>query len=146
MSDNEKVFPSKVIEVTLPSPDAFLQVKETLERMGLPGYKNNVLTQTCHILHRRGRYAILHFKEVFRLNGQSSVMSREDYLRRNLIVRLLRDWGLVNPVVMPKAVDIGDMSMVKVISHADRKNWTLRSNCKVGARRPTNDDRVADAA
>lgn len=131
--DNLGLFKGLGVEITLKSPEDFLKIKETLTRIGVASRKSNTLTQSCHILHKRGRYAILHFKELFILDGKETTFSEEDAARRNTIALLLEEWELVNlvePVTQPKA----SMSNIKIIPFKDRADWTLVSKYTVGGK------------
>ena len=123
------------IEIILPSDDAFLKVKETLTRIGVASRKEKTLFQSCHILHKRGRYAIVHFKELFILDGKTNTFKEDDEFRRNTIVKLLVQWGLVSlkDVVIDEERTI-PMSHVKIISHKDKKDWNLVSKYSIGAK------------
>ncbi|AGR47667.1 translational repressor [Sinorhizobium phage phiM7] len=131
--DNLGLFRGLGVEINLKSSEDFLKIKETLTRIGVASRKTNTLTQSCHILHKRGRYAILHFKELFIMDGKETTFSEEDAARRNTIASLLEEWGLVQivtPVTTPKA----SMSNIKIIPFKDRDNWTLTSKYSVGGK------------
>lgn len=124
-----------MIEVKLKDPDDFLKVKETLTRIGVPSFKNKTLYQSCHILHKRGKYYIVHFKELFSLDGRESTMTADDYARRNTIASLLQDWGLVEVVnknLLEPKVQSGSL---KVISYTDKHNWILESKYRIGVKK-----------
>jgi hypothetical protein len=121
-----------LIEVTLDEPDSFLKVKETLTRIGVPSFKDKKLYQSVHILHKRGKYYIVHFKELFALDGKQSSMSQEDVERRNTIANLLEDWELVNIVDPKKTETEAPMSAIKIVSYKDKHNWTLESKYTIG--------------
>lgn len=122
-----------LVWVELPSPDDFLIVKETLTRIGIASKKNNTLYQSCHILHKQGKYAILHFKELFLLDGKSSDLSESDIARRNTIVNLLAKWGLVNLVDPEKSkAPVVPESDIRVLSHKEKDNWVLQSKYNIG--------------
>jgi len=123
------------IEVTLPSSESFLILKETLERCGIASRKNNMLYQSAHILHRRGQYFIVHFKELFALDGKRTDLSRNDLQRRNTIARLLEDWGLLEIVNPDRCEDIAPLSQIKIISHRERSEWILKSKYTLGKKR-----------
>ena len=124
--NSEDIFKGVGIEVTLPSPDSFLKVKETLTRIGISSRKEKKLYQTCHILHKQGRYSILHFKELFILDGKKDTFADEDEARRNTIVNLLEEWGLVAIVNPDSSKDpIAQLNQIKIISHKEKSNWTL---------------------
>jgi hypothetical protein len=120
-----------MIEVLLDNPDDFLKVRETLTRIGIASRKEQKLYQSCHILHKRGHYFIVHFKELFSLDGKPTDFSNEDKGRRNVIVKLLVEWGLiktVNPIPTP----ISSISQVKIISFEEKKNWILVQKYNIG--------------
>jgi hypothetical protein len=124
--------PKTMIEVSLNSPDDFLKVKETLTRIGLPSKDCNKLFQTCHILHKQGRYFIVHFKELFLLDGKTSTFTIEDLGRRNAIATLLSDWGLVTIVNKPEAAVAQNLKSIKIIPFRDKANWVLESKYSIG--------------
>jgi len=124
--------PDKMIEVILAQPDDFLKVRETLTRIGISSKKENTLIQSCHLLHKRGKYYIVHFKEMFIIDGRESNLTISDVERRNLIVGLLVDWGLVT-VVDPKLITLkAPMSSVRIIPFKDKNTWTLQSKYTIG--------------
>tara|TARA_Y100001938_G_scaffold151167_1_gene246776 strand:- start:1523 stop:1927 length:405 start_codon:yes stop_codon:yes gene_type:complete len=122
-----------MFEVTLKEPDDFLKVRETLSRIGVASRKEKKLYQSCHILHKQGRYYIVHFKELFALDGKKTNLSENDIARRNTIVNLLNDWGLVdvNNVAEPAA----PLSQIKVISFREKNDWMLETKYNIGKRR-----------
>lgn len=122
------------IHIGLDKPDSFLLVKETLSRIGVASRKEKKLYQSCHILHKRGEYYILHFKELFILDGKPSNISEEDIKRRNLIASLLSDWGLVKILREEDIIDRAAMSAVKVLSFSDKNNWTLVEKYTIGTK------------
>lgn len=136
MTDKDSIFQGHGIEIILPDDDAFLKIKETLQRIGIPSYKDGkTLYQSCHILHKRGRYAIVHFLEMFLLDGRKSTFSDEDRARRDMITLMLEEWGLLKIVISEKEKLIADQLprvRVKVIPHRDRDSWVLRSKYSVG--------------
>lgn len=131
--ENEDIFKGVGIEIALPTPDSFLKVKETLTRIGISSRKEKKLYQTCHILHKQGRYAILHFKELFILDGKKNTFTEEDLSRRNTIVKLLEEWELVSIV---HADAMGDsaapLNQIKILSHKEKSNWTLEAKYNIG--------------
>jgi hypothetical protein len=131
--NSEDIFKGVGIEVTLPSPDSFLKVKETLTRIGISSRKEKKLYQTCHILHKQGRYSILHFKELFILDSKKDTFADEDEARRNTIVNLLEEWGLV-AIVNPDSSKepIAQLNQIKIISHKEKSNWTLEAKYNIG--------------
>ena len=131
--NSEDIFKGVGIEVTLPSPDSFLKVKETLTRIGISSRKEKKLYQTCHILHKQGRYSILHFKELFILDSKKDTFADEDEARRNTIVNLLEEWGLVAIVNPDSSKDpIAKLNQIKIISHKEKSNWTLEAKYNIG--------------
>lgn len=123
----------KLVWVKLSKPDDFLIVRETLTRIGIPSKNGKRLTQTCHILHKRGRYAIVHFKELFLLDGKPADLSEEDIARRNTIANLLEDWGLIEPEVPEKTDEpTVPISQIKIISARERDEWELVSKYTIG--------------
>ena len=131
--NSEDIFKGVGIEVTLPSPDSFLKVKETLTRIGISSRKEKKLYQTCHILHKQGRYSILHFKELFILDGKVDTFAEEDEARRNTIVNLLEEWGLVAIVNKEGSKEpVAQLNQIKIISHKEKSNWTLEAKYNIG--------------
>lgn len=126
---------STLIEVRLKSEDDFLKVRETLTRIGIASPKDKRLYQSCHILHKRGKYYITHFKELFALDGKKTNFSDEDRGRRNTIIKLLSDWGLVD-VVEPQSIEEPSikMSQIKIISHREKGDWELLTKYNIGKR------------
>lgn len=124
------------IEVRLKADDDFLKVKETLTRIGVSSNKNNTLFQSCHILHKKGKYYICHFKELFALDGKETNISQEDIGRRNVISDLLQEWGLVT-IVSPEKTTSPKTSMnqIKIIAFSDKVNWKLESKYNIGRKR-----------
>jgi hypothetical protein len=133
MQIEENIFRGVGIEITLPTQDSFLKIKETLTRIGISSRKEKKLYQSCHILHKQGRYAILHFKELFILDGKKDTFVEEDNARRNTIVNLLEEWGLVNIVNTEKAQDpIAPLNQIKILSHKEKDNWILEAKYNIG--------------
>lgn len=125
---------SKFIEVKFKEADDFLKIKETLTRIGVSSRKDKVLFQSCHILHKQGKYYILHFKELFSLDGKPSSLTENDIQRRNAIAILLSEWGLLE-IVHPstfKKEDVAPLSQIKIISFKDKKDWKLESKYNIG--------------
>jgi len=122
-----------MLEVTLREPDDFLKVRETLTRIGVASRRENKLFQSCHILHKQGRYFIVHFKELFLLDGKPSNLMENDLGRRNTIVTLLSDWGLVEPVNPEQLQDTAPLRQIKIISYRDKGNWELCAKYNIGA-------------
>ena len=125
--------PSDMLEVILNEPDDFLKIKETLTRIGVASKKeHNTLFQSCHILHKQGRYFIVHFKELFMLDGKPSNFSEDDIGRRNTIATLLSDWGLLTIVDELQAQIKTSLRQIKIISHRDKNEWNLESKYSIG--------------
>lgn len=121
-----------MVEVTLREPDDFLKVRETLTRIGVSSRRENKLYQSCHILHKQGRYFIVHFKELFLLDGKPSNLTMNDVARRNTVVTLLSDWGLVEVVDPQKTESKAPLREIKVIAHRDKPNWELCVKYNIG--------------
>ena len=124
-----------MVEVLLNEPDDSLKVRETLTRIGVASRKEKKLYQSCHILHKQGRYFIVHFKELFALDGKHANLTVNDVQRRNRIVRLLADWGLIT-VVSPDAVmDIAPLNQIKVLAYRDKSDWVLEQKYNIGSKK-----------
>ena len=123
----------QMLEVGLKEPDDFLKVRETLSRIGVASRKERKLYQSCHILHKQGRYYIVHFKELFALDGKKTNLSENDIARRNSIAKLLKDWGLVN--VIGNAENVAPMSQIKIISFKEKNEWILETKYNIGKKR-----------
>lgn len=124
------------VEVTLPDPQAFLKVKETLTRIGVASKKDKTLYQSCHILHKQGHYYLVHFKEMFMLDGKSTDFSEEDRGRRNTIANLLSEWGLLTLVNPQKSVDpLTPLNRIKIISYGEKSEWNLVAKYSLGKKR-----------
>ena len=132
MEENKIWKPADMLEVTLTQPDDFLKVRETLTRMGVASRRENKLFQSCHILHKQGRYFIVHFKELFLLDGKKSNLEENDILRRNTIATLLSDWGLVQIVDRAQVADCAPIRQIKIISHKDKHMWELCPKYNIG--------------
>lgn len=124
--------PAMMVEVSLREPDDFLKVRETLTRIGVASRRENKLFQSCHILHKQGRYFIVHFKELFLLDGKPSNLMENDLRRRNTIVMLLSDWGLVEPVNTTQMAETAPLRQIKIISYRDKENWILEPKYCIG--------------
>lgn len=125
-----------LIEVRLQERDDFLKVKETLTRMGVSAKKENKLYQSCHILHKQGKYYIVHFKELFALDGKPSDISENDYARRNTIINLLCDWGLIEIVQKDLTVEpIAPLSQIKILPYKEKNNWELVAKYNIGKKK-----------
>lgn len=121
-----------LVQITLKESDDFLKVKETLTRIGVASKKNNTLYQSCHILHKQGKYYIVHFKELFALDGKPSDINEDDLSRRNTIAKLLAEWGLLG-IVTPSIVEPADsMSSIKIIPFSQKKDWNLVAKYNIG--------------
>ena len=122
-----------MLEVGLKEPDDFLKVRETLSRIGVASRKEKKLYQSCHILHKQGRYFIVHFKELFALDGKNTNLSVNDISRRNTITNLLKDWGLVT--VIGEIGELAPLSQIKVLSFAEKTDWTLETKYNIGKKK-----------
>ena len=127
--------PESMLEVTLPEPDNFLKVRETLTRIGISSRTENKLFQSCHILHKQGKYFIVHFKELFALDGKESNIANNDIERRNTIAVLLQDWELLNIVNPEQAEPKASLSQIKVLSHKDKSSWELVPKYNIGKKK-----------
>ena len=123
----------QMLEVGLKEPDDFLKIRETLSRIGVASRKERKLYQSCHILHKQGRYYIVHFKELFALDGKQTNLSDNDVARRNTIANLLRDWGLVT--IMGSAEPVAPLSQIKIISFKEKSEWILETKYNIGKKR-----------
>ena len=127
--------PNQMVEVTLNEPDDFLKVRETLTRIGVASRKEKKIYQSCHILHKQGRYFLVHFKELFALDGKHANITSNDVERRNRITKLLSDWGLVNIVTENDLGILAPLNQIKVISYKDKKEWVLESKYNIGKKK-----------
>ena len=123
----------QMLEISLKEPDDFLKVRETLSRIGVASRKERKLYQSCHILHKQGRYFIVHFKELFALDGKQTNLSENDIARRNTIAKLLADWDLVKVLGVPEPV--APLSQIKVLSYREKADWTLENKYNIGKKR-----------
>ena len=123
----------KMLEVSLKEPDDFLKIRETLSRIGVASRKERKLYQSCHILHKQGRYFIVHFKELFALDGKETNLSENDISRRNTIAKLLSDWGLVE--IMGEAEPVAPLSQIKILSYREKDEWTLETKYNIGKKK-----------
>ena len=142
MNGGEPIYewsPDKMIEVVLQEPDDFLKVRETLTRIGVASRKEKKLYQSCHILHKQGRYFIVHFKELFALDGKRANLTINDVQRRNRIVNLLVDWGLVliSDEFREGIMDVSPLNQIKVISFREKGEWSLETKYNIGKKRTT---------
>ena len=131
-----------MVEVVLNEPDDFLKVRETLTRIGVASRKERKLYQSCHILHKQGKYYIVHFKELFALDGKNTNLSLNDIQRRNRIIQLLVDWGLIviNSVSKEKITDLAPLNQIKVLSYKEKGEWTLESKYNIGRKKLSTDE------
>ena len=126
----------QMVAVTLNEQDDFLKVRETLTRIGIASRKDKTLYQSCHVLHKQGRYYIVHFKELFALDGKPANFDQGDLARRNTIANLLNDWGLIKLVDESKSADpVAPMSQIKIIPHKDKDEWTLEAKYTIGRKK-----------
>ena len=123
----------KMLEIGLKEPDDFLKVRETLSRIGVASRKERKLYQSCHILHKQGRYFIVHFKELFALDGKQTNLSENDIARRNTIAKLMADWDLLKVLGVPEPV--APLSQIKVLSYREKVDWTLETKYNIGKKR-----------
>tara|TARA_B100000795_G_scaffold37911_1_gene24974 strand:- start:23 stop:430 length:408 start_codon:yes stop_codon:yes gene_type:complete len=122
-----------MLEITLNEPDDFLKVRETLSRIGVASRKEKKLYQSCHILHKQGRYYVLHFKELFALDGKNTNLTENDVARRNTIAKLLKDWGLVN--IIDEVGELAPLSQIKVLSFLEKNEWALETKYNIGSKK-----------
>ena len=127
--------PDQMVEVNLSEPDDFLKVRETLTRIGVASRKEKKLYQSCHILHKQGKYYIVHFKEFYAQDGKSANLSLNDVQRRNRIIQLLSDWGLITIKKPDIIVDVAPLSQIKVLSYKDKGGWNLESKYNIGKKK-----------
>ena len=127
--------PNQMVEVTLNEPDDFLKVRETLTRIGVASRKEKKIYQSCHILHKQGRYFLVHFKELFALDGKHANLTSNDVQRRNRIAQLLVDWGLVGIVNSDSIQDVAPLNQIKVLSYKDKSDWILETKYNIGSKK-----------
>jgi len=127
----------QMVEVILNEPDDFLKVRETLTRIGVASRKEKKIYQSCHILHKQGRYYIVHFKELFALDGKHANLTVNDVQRRNRIINLLSDWGLITVVNPESTSDVAPLNQIKVLSYKDKGDWTLETKYNIGKKKKT---------
>ena len=125
----------QMIEVTLNEPDDFLKVRETLTRIGVASRKEKKIYQSCHILHKQGRYYIVHFKELFALDGKHANLTVNDVQRRNRIIQLLCDWGLVTVLEPERVTDIAPLNQIKVLAYKEKNEWVLETKYNIGKKK-----------
>ena len=135
ISEEVKWSADQMVEVCLKEPDDFLKVRETLTRIGVASRKEKKLYQSCHILHKQGRYYIVHFKELFALDGKKANLSTNDVQRRNRIVQLLGDWGLISIPTAEVITDVAPLSQIKVLAYKEKGDWTLESKYNIGKKK-----------
>ena len=127
--------PEQMVEVLLGEPDDFLKVRETLTRIGVASRKEKKIYQSCHILHKQGRYFLVHFKELFALDGKHANLTLNDVQRRNRIAQLLADWGLIGIVDVTKITDIAPLNQIKVLAYKDKQDWILETKYNIGSKK-----------
>ena len=127
--------PDQMVEVTLGEPDDFLKVRETLTRIGVASRKEKKIYQSCHILHKQGRYYLVHFKELFALDGKHANLTVNDVQRRNRIAQLVADWGLVSVVDVSRIQDIAPLNQIKVLAYKDKGDWILETKYNIGSKK-----------
>ena len=125
----------QMVEVTLNEPDDFLKVRETLTRIGVASRKEKKIYQSCHILHKQGRYFLVHFKELFALDGKHANLTVNDVQRRNRIAQLLSDWGLIGINDSAQIKDIAPLNQIKVLAYKDKGDWILETKYNIGAKK-----------
>ena len=125
----------QMLEVVLKEPDDFLKIRETLSRIGVASRKERKLYQSCHILHKQGRYFLVHFKELFALDGKHANLTINDVQRRNRIVQLLVDWGLIGIVKSESIQDVAPLNQIKVLSYKDKGDWILETKYNIGSKK-----------
>jgi len=129
-----------MLEVTIKQPDDFLKVRETLTRIGVASRKDKTLFQSCHILHKQGKYYITHFKELFALDGKTATLTENDIQRRNTIAVLLQDWNLIDIVIKEKAENKAPLSQIKVLPFKEKKEWNLLAKYNIGKKVAKDDE------
>ena len=127
----------QMIEITLNEPDDFLKVRETLTRIGVASRKEKKIYQSCHILHKQGRYYMVHFKELFALDGKHANLTQNDVQRRNRIIQLLSDWGLITIMNVSKITDIAPLNQIKVLAYKEKHEWILETKYNIGKKKKT---------
>jgi|TARA_B110000211_G_scaffold55827_1_gene62172 hypothetical protein len=129
-----------MLEVTIKQPDDFLKVRETLTRIGVASRKDKTLFQSCHILHKQGKYFITHFKELFALDGKKSTLTQNDIQRRNTIALLLQDWNLIDVSDKTRTEDKAPLSQIKVLPFKEKSEWSLSAKYNIGKKLPESKD------
>lgn len=148
-TDTLKWSPEEMLEVTIKQPDDFLKVRETLTRIGVASRKDKTLFQSCHILHKQGKYFIVHFKELFALDGKKATLVANDIQRRNTIAVLLADWNLISIVNKEAAEDKAPLSQIKVLPFKEKKEWNLSAKYNIGKKlddKKESSEEVSDAS
>ena len=130
----------QMVEISLNEPDDFLKVRETLTRIGVASRKEKKIYQSCHILHKQGRYFLVHFKELFALDGKHANLTSNDVQRRNRIAQLLADWGLVEVLDVDQIKDIAPLNQIKVLAYRDKGDWILETKYNIGSKKKKNDE------
>ena len=125
----------QMIQVTLNEPDDFLKVRETLTRIGVASRKEKKIYQSCHILHKQGRYYIVHFKELFALDGKHANLTQNDVQRRNRIIQLLTDWGLITVLKPDSVIDVAPLNQIKVLAYKEKGEWILETKYNIGKKK-----------
>ena len=125
----------QMVEISLNEPDDFLKVRETLTRIGVASRKEKKIYQSCHILHKQGRYFLVHFKELFALDGKHANLTSNDIQRRNRIAQLLSDWGLVEVLNTDQIKDIAPLNQIKVLAYRDKGDWILETKYNIGSKK-----------
>ena len=145
-TDTLKWSPEEMLEVTIKQPDDFLKVRETLTRIGVASRKDKTLFQSCHILHKQGKYFIVHFKELFALDGKKATLVANDIQRRNTIAVLLADWNLISIVKKEAAEDKAPLSQIKVLPFKEKKEWNLSAKYNIGKKLEDKKEETSDAS
>ena len=130
----------QMVEISLNEPDDFLKVRETLTRIGVASRKEKKIYQSCHILHKQGRYFLVHFKELFALDGKHANLTTNDVQRRNRIAQLLADWGLVEVLDVDQIKDIAPLNQIKVLAYRDKEDWILETKYNIGSKKKKNEE------
>tara|TARA_B100001778_G_scaffold11096_1_gene8792 strand:+ start:59 stop:499 length:441 start_codon:yes stop_codon:yes gene_type:complete len=130
----------QMVEISLNEPDDFLKVRETLTRIGVASRKEKKIYQSCHILHKQGRYFLVHFKELFALDGKHANLTTNDVQRRNRIAQLLADWGLVEVLNVEQIKDIAPLNQIKVLAYRDKGDWILETKYNIGSKKKKTDE------
>ena len=142
MSDEFNWSPEQMLEVTIKQPDDFLKIRETLSRIGVASRKDKTLFQSCHILHKQGKYYIVHFKELFALDGKKATLVENDVQRRNTISVLLQDWNLLSIVKPEAAENKAPLSQIKIIAFKEKNEWNLQAKYNIGKKQSTEENKT----